>query len=77
MNSEHKGRSPFQPVEPRIERTAFGDPRLAVIKKKVEIGDPRLAVIKKRVERGYYDSDAVIQEIVEAMMESMDRRASK
>jgi hypothetical protein len=36
---------------------------------------PRLALIKKRVQSGYYDSGPVLQEIVEAMMASMGRRA--
>ena len=58
MNSEHKDRSPSQPEESRIETMAASD--------------PRLALIKKRAEMGYYNSDAVIQEIVEAMVEGVD-----
>lgn len=33
------------------------------------LDDPRLEEIRKRVERGYYDGEAVMQEVTEAFVE--------
>lgn len=61
MNSEHRDKSASQHEEGHARGVAAGE--------------ARLALIKKRVEKGYYNSETVIQEVVEAMMESIDRRA--
>lgn len=41
----------------------------------MEGGDsPKLALIKQRVDTGYYNSDEVVRAIVDALLESFERR---